>query len=548
MKQFLFHLYIYSLIFLIYGCANQVTPTGGEKDLTPPGVKNFTPYNYSVFFNAQEIEIEFDEYFQATDIFNQIVISPPMESAPDVKVRGKKLKIIFNGSLRDSTTYTINFGESIKDITEGNVLENFTYVFSTGSYIDSLTIKGNVSDILTGKPAEKIYVVLYPTTSDTLFTTTKPYYFAKTNSVGEFQIYNIKEGAYNLYAIEDQNFNYYYDLPNERIAFADSVIFIDTTTASVQLNLFSEDKTEQNILAAKSYRYGQSQIVFSDKTDSVKVQFEGEKNERSFFEKNKAGDTMYFWHPDVYLSEHLFRIQFDTIDTILSIDVKSLSADSIITKNKNTFSCNAMPVTHAGSASQLYKGWDLSRQIDITFSNPIDSVFKDKFLVFEDTTKNTVLPEIFIDSLHKQNLTLRYNWLPEKNYMIQIQEGATKDIFGLRSDSASYYIQTKKNEDYGTIVLTIYNNQNSKLIIEFLKQDLSVLNEKNVAPNAVTPLTYQYLLPGKYFFRAIKDDNKNGRWDTGNLSEKKQPEQIIYFSTEITVKANWEMELKWVID
>lgn len=548
MKQHLFHLYVYSLLLLICGCANQVTPTGGEKDLTPPGVKNFTPYNYSVFFNAQEIEIEFDEYFQATDIFNQIVISPPMESPPDVKVRGKKLKILFNSSLRDSTTYTINFGESIKDITEGNVLENFTYVFSTGSYIDSLTIKGNVSDILTGKPAEKIYVVLYPTTSDTLFTTTKPYYFAKTNSAGEFQIYNIKQGAYNLYAIEDQNFNYYYDLPNERIAFADSIVFIDTTTTSVQLNLFSEEITEQNILSAKSYRYGQSQIVFSDNTDSVKIQFEGEKNDGSFFEKNKTGDTMYFWHPDVYLSEHHFRIQFDTIDTILSIDVKSLSADSILTKNKNTFSSNAVPVTHAGSESLLYKGWDLNRQIEITFSNPIDSVFKDKFLVYEDTTKKIVQPAIFIDSLHKQNLTLRYNWLPEKNYTIQIQEGATKDIFGLRSDSASYYIQTKKNEDYGTVVLTIYNNQNSELIIEFLKQDLSVLNEKNVLPNAVTPLTYQYLLPGKYFFRAIKDDNNNGMWDTGNLSEKKQPEQIYYFSTEITVKANWDLELKWVID
>ncbi|MFN0275133.1 MAG: Ig-like domain-containing protein, partial [Chitinophagales bacterium] len=138
-----FSVYILSIsLILAIGCANQVTPSGGTKDEIPPTPEKFTPENFSTFFSADEIVVEFNEYFQATDVFNQVVISPPMEKTPDIKVKGKKLVIKLNSVLRNSTTYTINFGESIKDITEGNVLENFTYVFSTGSYIDSLTLRG----------------------------------------------------------------------------------------------------------------------------------------------------------------------------------------------------------------------------------------------------------------------------------------------------------------------------------------------------------------------------------------------------------------------
>ncbi|MBC8046356.1 MAG: Ig-like domain-containing protein [Fimbriimonadaceae bacterium] len=538
-------LYVVFIAWLIQSCANQVTPTGGEKDVTPPQPLSFSPKNKSTFFSVDEIEIQFDEYFQTTDIFNQVVISPPLDNQPEIKVKGKKLIIKLNNTLRDSTTYTINFGESIKDITENNVLENFTYVFSTGSYIDSLSISGNVVDILTGVNAEKAYAVLYPAGDDSLFLISKPYYFAKTNESGSFVINNIKEGNYNIYAIEDQNFNFYYDLPNERIAFSDSIIKIDTNASTITLQLFSEDKIRQKLLSAKSYRYGQSKIAFGKNTRDVQITFKGEQNIKSFFEKNITGDTLTFWHRDIYLTEHTFQIQYDTIDTIINVAVKSFPKDSVFTKNKNTFRANAEPTQRGNSTDKLITGWDMKKNIQLTFLNPLDSIFTDQFLITEDSLAQIITPEIKIDSLNKKILTINYNWQSGKKYFIHINRSATIDIFGLSNDSVSYYIQTKKIEDYGTINFDITNSKPFPLLLQFMKKDNTLLQEKIIYANTNTSITYNFLLPDKYIFRAIADRNNNGKWDTGNLSEKKQPEQIYYYPGEVTTKANWEMQLKW---
>ena len=127
-------IYFYILIALtIYSCANVVTPTGGEKDIIPPTVLQYSPDTNSLYFDAPEIHIQYDEYVVLNDVFNQVIISPPLDGIPEYKIKGKTLTIKLNSTLRDSTTYTVNFGQAIKDNTEGNILNNFTYVFSMGS-------------------------------------------------------------------------------------------------------------------------------------------------------------------------------------------------------------------------------------------------------------------------------------------------------------------------------------------------------------------------------------------------------------------------------
>ena len=118
----------------IASCANQVTPTGGKKDTTPPVVLDYEPDSATVFFDAQQITLVFDEYVQLNDVFNQVIVSPPLDATPEIKLKGKTVTINLNSELKQATTYTINFGQAIKDITEGNALENFTYVFSTGAF------------------------------------------------------------------------------------------------------------------------------------------------------------------------------------------------------------------------------------------------------------------------------------------------------------------------------------------------------------------------------------------------------------------------------
>jgi len=288
--------YFYLLIGLtIYSCANIVTPTGGEKDIIPPTVLQYSPDTNSIYFDATEIQIQFDEYVVLNDVFNQVIISPPLDGIPEYKIKGKTLTIKLNSTLRDSTTYTVNFGQAIKDNTEGNILNNFTYVFSTGSYLDSLQISGKVTDLLTGAPSEKTFVVLYYEPTDTSFQTSKPYYFSKTDETGNFKISNIKAGEYKLYALEDQNFNYFYDLPNERIAFQRETILIDSNITDQRLQIFSEEKIKQNLLETKSQRYAQTQMVFSKPATEVIISSINPISENIYFSKNKSRDTIIIW-------------------------------------------------------------------------------------------------------------------------------------------------------------------------------------------------------------------------------------------------------------
>jgi hypothetical protein len=146
---------------LLASCAQIVTPTGGKVDSKPPEAILYQPEKNAIHFNSSSIAISFDEFIQLKDAQKQIVISPPLQNKPDYSIKNKKLYVKFTDTLRKNTTYKINFGNAITDITEGNALPNFSYVFSTGSFIDSLSIKGNILDAFTLKADENMMVVLY---------------------------------------------------------------------------------------------------------------------------------------------------------------------------------------------------------------------------------------------------------------------------------------------------------------------------------------------------------------------------------------------------
>ena len=153
--------FVILLLALISGCANIVTPTGGDKDSTPPKILSLAPENKSLNFSSKSFIISFDEFVQLNDISTQLIISPPLKSQPEFVLKGKNVVVKFNEALLPNTTYTINFGSAIRDINENNTLENFTYVFSTGSFIDSLSLRGTVKNALTLENEKEILLLLY---------------------------------------------------------------------------------------------------------------------------------------------------------------------------------------------------------------------------------------------------------------------------------------------------------------------------------------------------------------------------------------------------
>ena len=210
-------------------CANIVSPTGGPKDIVPPVVLLATPENQSTNFQGKVINITFDEYVTLNNPNNNILISPPLEENPDYKLNGKSLIIKFKEPLKSETTYSINFGESIKDLHEGNIFKDYSYVFSTGENIDSLTLEGQLLQAIDHKPSADFFVMLYCNENDTISLDSlpylvKPYYVTKSDKEGKFKFSGLKENDYLVFALKDENSNMRFDLPNENIAFLDSLV------------------------------------------------------------------------------------------------------------------------------------------------------------------------------------------------------------------------------------------------------------------------------------------------------------------------------------
>jgi len=227
---------VWLLALALVSCARQGAPTGGPKDTTPPSVDTlYSTRNYSTRFKPSKIELRFDEWVTLSDAANQIVVSPPLAKRPEVILRGKTVTLAFDPSeqLRDSATYTINFGTAVKDLHEGNSAKDLRFVFSTGDLIDSLRVSGRVADALSGEPVENISVMLYDIAADSVVRKSRPYYFSRTDKSGRFDIRNVKAGRFKVAAIEDADQNLRWDGENEKIAFLDTLLSVQDSAQNI---------------------------------------------------------------------------------------------------------------------------------------------------------------------------------------------------------------------------------------------------------------------------------------------------------------------------
>lgn len=219
---------IFTLLLIIASCAQQGAPIGGPEDVTPPVVVKANPANYSTNMHQEKIMITFDEFLDMGNFAQELIVSPPMEEKPEVKLKNKTLIIEFEEELKEDVTYTFNFGEGIKDLNEKNVLLNYEYVFATGEKLDSLSVKGKLKNAFDlSIPETPINIMLYSELNDSLPLTDIPYYVGRTDKEGNFAVNNLRGGIYKLFVLKDGNNNFLFDLPNEQIAFLDSSLYVD---------------------------------------------------------------------------------------------------------------------------------------------------------------------------------------------------------------------------------------------------------------------------------------------------------------------------------
>lgn len=559
-------------LFLLASCAQVVAPTGGKRDTTPPRVLKYTPDSAQLNFNSQKIVMDFDEYIQLKDLNTQLLISPPMEKTPDIKVRNKSLVIdLGDQKLKPNTTYSISFGTALQDNNEGNPIDNFKYIFSTGDYLDSLTVKGKVQSAFNHTTEKGLLVLLYSDTKDSVVYKKLPDYFGKTKADGTFQVNNIRPGQYKLFVLKDDNSDYKYN-GGETIGFVDALI-----DPSQQMNILIDDFQEPpSKFFLKKYthnEYGKVVLTFNTGSDSIHVKNldPAFSSDRELLQFSQNKDSLTYWMRN-YDKDSL-KLQISNGSKVLdTLEIKLVKREDALKNRKNPLK---LRLINDFNGSQTY---DLNAPIRLQFTEPIVAVNLPAVNLREDTTLVKDLGYVIDYAYGKQvlpgssdtagsnmkklesPLVTVYQVAPSKpfasfkestKYHLFIPPGTFSDVFGLKNDTIKIDFKTQEQKYYGSIKLKVIIPDSlmkkasaPKDFIVQLLDDKEVVYRQEIITGTQT-LNFEYVLPHKYKLKIILDTNGNGKWDTGNYPQHVQPERVIYDPEEVNVRSNWDLDLEW---
>ena len=577
-------------IVIISSCANQGMPTGGPKDSIPPILLETSPIYKSLNFSGNKVQFTFNEYIVSDEVSEKLVISPPLEKRPIIRTKGKSLIIQFNEELMDSTTYSLDFKNSIADNNEKNPYKNMRFSFSTGDVYDSLRVAGVIMNAFNLKPVESSLVMLQKNLHDSAVYTVRPNYIAKTNEKGVFMIDNIAPGKYNLFAINDANNDLIYNEGAEEFAFVDSLIIpsaefveeLDTLVKGTDsllilghthfypdpfyLRQFTEFIFDQYLDSySRDTRYKCS-FAFSE---SVKDTFEinlvdNETTDWYQLEYNEKMDSLVVWITDTMVArlDTLFMelsyyqldsaaqlyVQKDTVEMNFKDTVKKKSKKKRKSKDKGEEKPNPIPQFNwktSASASII----ELNKNISLTAPEPVSYFDSTKIVLFltEDTLKTPLKIRFEKDTSVWRQYQISHKWEPDMDYTLEIDSAACTNIYGISSKKLSKKFKAREEDYYGTVTINATNVPCS-VIIQLLKNDddETVLMEK--ITNKDGSVIFDFIVPGKYIMKIIYDENENGKWDTGDYINKHQPEKVYFVKKPISVRANWDIRHQWIIE
>jgi uncharacterized protein (DUF2141 family) len=515
---------------IISGCAKRGNPTGGPIDSLPPVLVNANPKLNTTNFESEEIRLTFDEFVKLDKVQDQLIISPPLEkNAYEIRpLTGvtKKVFLKFIDSLDINTTYTINFGNSIKDNNEGNPLTFFNYTFSTGETIDSLYVKGNISDAYNIETDEYVSIHLYridSTLNDSIIYIKQPTYVSNSLDSTSYIFQNLKEGKYHIIAMKDVDNNYFFDPFYDKIGFIDSLITLPKDSI-IDFKLFKE---ETELIWDRPHFINSEKIGFGyyGKLDLKKIEINSVIPDSIdyTYTKEEMSDTIYLW-----LSNNSFdSLNFNLIEkdtTKLSTIKFDRKRDTLI--DSLNVSAKTVNVIHLKESFKLSSNIPIKKIEDSLISvRDIDSI-----LVPFVSSVNDNLDEIDI----------KFEVSPSDNYRILILPNAIKDIKGVTNDTLQFNLTSQSLEDYGNIYLDVIRNTQSKFILHLINQNGDIVREYDNVDQNIT-YNFEYIRPGEYSFRLIEDLNKNNIWDTGNYLQRVKPEPVYYFPSELEVRANWDL-------
>ncbi len=524
--------WLWGVIILALGCASKANITGGPRDETPPKViADESTANFQTNFAEERIELTMDEWVKLEDPLNQVLISPPLEKRPDIRLRKKSVLLSFNEEevLRENATYSINFGEAIQDITESNPLKNYSFVFATGDIIDSLMIKGKTLDAFTGDPVENATILVYESLEDSIVFREKPFYASRSDADGSFRIGNVKEGTFKILAVMDENLNYQYEQAAEQMGFLPEP-FVVTIDTSKQITLLMSQELAELYLEDDDTT-GWNQATFTYNREPLDIQATYDDPDGTLYFDRRNNDVLA-WNAVGTRTQWQIYLEDTTTGVI---DTFGLRADG-----------RQADVQPMQRQNRLKNTGHPADPFFICFDRPLDTFDLTYITLVEGDSGQTVNPGISIIDTVPFCLALTYRWQPTLNYTLTALPGAITDIFGLTNDTIDMPVPVGAADRFGNIILKVEGlSPDNQYLLEFLEND-NVIFTLYVRNQTEYNKTLEKLKPATYRLRVTEDSNGNGRWDPANYLKGIQPERIATHEVE-PLRANWDVELnyKW---
>ena len=523
-------LLLLSILFLFKQCANIQTPIGGAKDVTPPKILSVSPDSGALNVRTQKITFTFDEYVTVQNLNAQLIISPPLKEPYTYIIKGKKLILNLNQKLDSNTTYQYNFGDAIADNNEGNILSNYALVFSTGSHLDSLVLKGKVKDLLSGDPVPNCIVMLYENYTDSSLLKDRPYYITRTTDSGYYYFKHLKAGSFHLVALNDKNKNYRLD-PNEQVGFYKNNPVVPASQSidmsvvewvpSVPLKL-----KDQSTTLPGTYR-----LVFNRPLLPLE-----EVNLR----------INYFDH---YKKPHIPQHLTDTRDTFLFYlakytDTSTVRGLAII--GSDSFPVNIKPkYFKPGRKTETIQKETFAlpgpEGVTFKYSRPVLNISKERSHLIKDSIE--IANYEIIPGDIPSEFIIKYPFDGQTAYAFIMDSAFLTDFYGIPSDVDTVRLKVQSENNLGNLFINVEraDTVDAPLFFQLIKSN-KVYREDVIESNSVLDIKYHNIGPGTYSFRYYYDLNKNKQWDGGNILQNIQPEPLILYPKKTEIRTKWTIE------
>jgi len=574
------------------------SPDGGWYDDTPPYVVSSSPEEGATFVKTRRIVINFNEFIKLQDAQNKVIISPPQLEMPEIKEGGKRIIVELKDTLKDNTTYTIDFGDAISDNNEGNPMGNYAFTFSTGSNIDTLEVAGYVLSAENLEPVKGILVGLYDDLSDTAFTTKPMIRISRTDGSGHFSIKGVAPGTYRAYALQDADEDYAYSQKSEMLAFnhdqfepswkpdirqdtiwrdslhIENIVrtpFIHFLPDDITLLAFTAEQDSRYLLKAERKDPNRLDFYFTY-GDSLPPRLRGLNfNADSAFvvEASPKNDTIFYWLRDTTLINQdtlMVEAQYMMTDTsnVLVSKIDTLEFLAKVSYEKRVKAKQKELEEWTKTQEKLKKKgerYDSIRPREFLQLKMTTAVIPGSTIVIESPTP---LAQIITDSIHlymkvdstQQEIDYTFSrvpgndrlcklqaaWKTGTEYSLEIDSATFFNIYGLENNTVKQSFKVKTDDEFSALTVNLSGVQDTGIVVQLLNGSDAVVSQVRAKRGVAV---FKYLSPGKYYLRAFIDANGNNLWDTGDYYADRQPETVYYYNQETECKVKWTHTCDW---